>query len=732
MKSKLIPSTPETGSSSSDSELKPFEKASKDAFSTRVYDEINSKIGGNNPDQFLCLLIPGLILYQDDYKYDLKTDIKGPVIEANESRLANKMFDPYQMTNTDNGRALSYQYKMALDMLTQKINKKLALHKNKLRRLLISPYPYDFGDGIESKYTLQEVYFKLYDEYMDELYEWKKVIARTKEELKKQHNSDDDFENAYLEWYEDNAGDYLDKINEKKAKVLSVFSPNDMKILEGVLDSDSGAELQEARQNLYNLRKITPNGSYIYPISFEPKNWFEMIGTSFTPAELTESPEKITESIQRLSLRRLSLYYSIYDISVLVKNDLGSKEVNAKMESSMAARKEIERYSAKQLNMSNAFKVLIPALEIRSKAKSSISERALKKLISGAFLTVEEKDIPGILSAINNTTRKTLNVQDQFLEQSKELTEKLIKRIEEEAVNKNKPDSYASLLKPIQREIENLDTELEKLYQKLNVSTAIHENISDDALTEELISPTPPKGFTRIEFQTDASTLDKVSEYSSSVSNISSGISFLFNGRKMKSTSSSSSLDSLASSDTIVQISMDIAKVGIVREWFNPGIFSLTGDMFRLSETRIAPESDDINDKLEKRLERMRGTIFPCYPVSMVLARDIQIKFKYKGTLSEEERVMFERHASSNGSFLFFSGRDEHGKSDAEGVHTYFSDQTVTLKFDTTQIIGYYLQATPADKSTFLSDSGKDDSSMADFSENYRQIIENNLKKQPL
>ena len=180
---------------------------------------------------------------------------------------------------------------------------------------------------------------------------------------------------------------------------------------------------------------------------------------------------------------------------------------------------------------------------------------------------------------------------------------------------------------------------------------------------------------------------------------------------------------------------MHVVKIGIRRDWFNPGVFSLTGDMFRLSEALIAPTTDLSSKGFnESRLLEMQDKIFPCYPVSMVLARNMQIKFKYEEKIDEETRTLFEKHAMSNGGFLIFRGRDENGNSDLAGVHTYFTDQTVTLTFDTTQVIGYYLQATAPDKSSFLDgalseEDKKSYSSMADFSENYRLLIETAIKK---
>jgi|GEM_PF-488406 hypothetical protein len=712
------------------------------AFSSQVYDEIDSKIGGNGYNQFLCLLIPGIILRAEDFSYDVNKEIKGPVIEANECQLANKMFDPCTMTNSDNGRNLAYQYKMALDMLTPKVNKRLALHKNKLRKLLISPYPYDFGDGVENGYTLQEVYFRLYEEYTNEIYKWKKLLTETKMALREQYPLKEDYENAFMEWYEDNAEDYLDEINEKKSKVLAVFSPNDMKILEGILDSGSGAELQEARQTLYNYRKLTPTGGYIYPVSFEPKNWFEMIGTSFTSAELMDSPEKIIEKLQRLSLRRIFLYSGIYDICKTIGNDLGSTKLKPLMSSVLKYKTEVEHLTLKTFDAKLTPKVVIPILEIRSKSKIQLTDRMLDKLITSFPSVVEagskaEKDIKSIYKDLNSVSRNYLDAHDMYLEQSYELTTLLIRLVEEKEAKETKKSSYPALIKPLKNEIDALNEEISYLHQQLIISTAIHDNMDEDILQNDIVSPSTPKGFTKVEFETDAASLDVKTDYTTSASMISSGSMFLFNGNRSRKLSAAESKisSSLLNKKCTVQVSMNVAKIGINRDWFNPGIFSLTGDMFRLSETLISPSSDitaaGFNDK---RFLEMQNKIFPCYPVSMVLARNMQIKFKYQETLDEKTRETFEKHAKSNGGFLLFRGRDEHGNSDLEGVHTSFTDETVTLTFDTTQVIGYYLQATAPDKSTFLDGAISEDdkkvySTVADFGENYRLLIDAAVKK---
>ena len=76
------------------------------------------------------------------------------------------------MTGADNGMTLPYQYRSALDMLTPKLNAKIAKAKNQLRELLLTPYPFDFGDGDTKTYTLQEVFYRLYDDYVTAEQAW--------------------------------------------------------------------------------------------------------------------------------------------------------------------------------------------------------------------------------------------------------------------------------------------------------------------------------------------------------------------------------------------------------------------------------------------------------------------------------------------------------------------------------------------------------------------------------
>ena len=343
-----------------------------DDFASHFYDEVNNVIGGTNPNEKLTLLLPGIALTKSDFEYDYKNNAaKGPVIEANESRLANKLYDPFDMVGGDNGKTLEHQYRSALDMLTPKLNPIIANAKNQLRELLMKPFPYKFGpknikraeiwnaehtnlidapvdveepesDEIKT-FTFQEVFFRLYNNYVDQLAEWADQRQRRRELFAKQleHIVDEKernrrIENDYLQWYENNGEKWITAVNQKLSVLLSVFSATDMKIVEGILDSGSGAELQEARQTLNNTRKINPDGGYIYPVKFNPTNWFEYLDTSFTPVDLVNSPTAILDELKLLYTRRDYINSRITDISAQIPSTTDLDNAKKAVESARA------------------------------------------------------------------------------------------------------------------------------------------------------------------------------------------------------------------------------------------------------------------------------------------------------------------------------------------------------------------------------------------------------------
>ena len=218
-----------------------------------------------------------------------------------------------------------------------------------------------------------------------------------------------------------------------------------MKILEGVLDSGTGAELQEARQALNGVRKLTPNGSYVYPVRFNPPNWFEMLGTSFTPTDMAKSTEAIASDIQTYSIRRMQLYSYIEDIAALITNS----KITPLLKRVDTVKKQMEKALTKVASVygENArdYVVKSPFADIQPFLKRSVSMQLVQRLAQNARLQEQSKmDDAQLAVRINRDIRTNINQRNRYVTAIKKLEEGIRSEIKEQNL-----ENIQSYLDPI-------------------------------------------------------------------------------------------------------------------------------------------------------------------------------------------------------------------------------------------------------------------------------------------
>jgi hypothetical protein len=707
------------------------------SFFDMIYDKINNVIGGNNPNQFLCITIPGQALSQEDFAFDYKNNApKGPTIEANESRLANKLFDPCHVTGADNGMTLPYQYRSALDTLTPKLNAKIATAKNQLRELLLTAYPYDFGDGSSKTYTLQEVFYRLYDDYVAAEEVWAEKQNQAKGKFRKEYPGTDSASNAkyndaYLEWYETIAQSEITVLNEKRSKVLSVFSPNDMDILAGILDSGSGAELEQARQILQNTQKLTPDGGYVYPVKFNPIGWFELLQTSFTPVDLLKTPDALAMQLQSLSSRRITISARMNEIAALIPNDatvtsLQTQVTNAQTDLTTAQGNLLQVYGA------GAKTIISAAFDVASLFPGGAVPKSILTKLAGGLTLPSGKNIDTLVSELTEKLVDGEKAQSALVNAAQNLSTAMMS-----AITQNGLSNLKDLLSPMKEQLDQIDAQILNVQTQIQLAAAINQKPNDtgkvvdqDTSVAAVAPPEVPAGYTQILIEASSATMDTQTDKQASASASTFGVNFWFGGySSSKSEASSNFANSTGSESSNIQVGMNIAKVEIEREWFNPGVFALTRDMFNVSTSHVSPK-DDFVTMSDDRLKAMNGGyILPCYPTAIVIARDISIKITTNESLTSSFADSVENHASQGGGFLFFSGSSSSSSSSSKsGAHTHSYDNSVTIKFDTPQIIGYYIEAIPSDKSTLLDDVSGDASAagfvtISKFVEDYKAML---------
>lgn len=681
-----------------------------------MYDKINEVIGGDNANQYFCMTFPATLLAKESYEYDYKKGKAKPLtVEMKESRLANKMFDPCNITGADNGRSLAQQYSSALDMLTPKLNQKIQDAKTNLRDMLMSPYPYDFGKGMETGLTLQQVFYRLYDQWVGMKKEWSKIQSDKKAELAKKYGSgskedNEKQQNEYLEWYETVAESYLEGLNEQYGKILAVFSPNDMKIIEGVLESGSGAELEEAREMLNNVRKSNPNGGYIYPITLSPENWFELLDNSFTGVDLLASPEALSEKMYLLSNQKLNLTSQINSLSSALPKD---DELQKKIDAVKTAKDEIDNRESALISSygQGAKSVLNAALSIASvMGAGGVAVSVLERLVSKS--DVEKKD--GLVDELTKTISATADSQTKYINASQALS-----NAQEDYIKTKNLVALKELIEPLKSQLEDIDHQISDLNKQIQMSSAI--NNSDVKDGDGGVAPNSvPKGYTQIVITASSKSMDKSSSQSASSTSQSCGAGFFFCGGKSESSSAQSAYESFSKDESCtIQIGMSVAKVEIERDWFNPGVFALSGDMYNVSSQKFSPDGS-YSGFDQKRFSDMYKCIFPAYPTAFIVARDVTVKLTTSQAVSSATSSAMEEHASSGGGFLFFSARkSSSSSSSSSSAHVQSNGKSVTIRFTDPQVLGYYMEATAPDKSTYI-----DNNTSADRSVGYVTIME--------
>lgn len=696
------------------------------SFADQLYDKITSVIGGNNPNQFFCMSLPGMQIDKSLYSYDIENNQpKPPLVEANESKLVNRLFDACKMTGSDNGRHLQTQYKSALDMLTPQLNGKLFDAKSKLRKVLMTPYPYNFGEGLTTGFTLQQVFYRLYGDYVDAKQVWAKVQLEKKIELDAKYpgetkDSNRNKQNDYLDWYETTAESQLLKVQEKLGKVLNVFSPGDMEIITGILDSGAGREIAEARQTLANVQKLNPDGGYVYPVTLYPENWFNLLDTSFTPIDLLESPTALAQQLSVLMVQRSNLAMTIDSFLNILPDPAMLTDLKAKQENAEKALQEAKDAVAKVYSdiTSDTLKLVI---DIIGRSNDKDKGTALAGTTS-RILNIDPDKAKNIITALAGNASRCMKAQDDLIAAAQNATDRALEYFQQKNLLQ-----YKQMLLPLQTQLARTESDIADIRQQIGLSTVMQQaNKPKDG--SDVTPNVVPDHFAQVLIESTMASVRQSSSNATSASASSSHSSFFFGGYS-SSRSHRESVDSSQSetSNIKIQIGMSIAKVGIGREWFNPGVFLLTKDMYNTSSKKISPNSKGKPFQKE-RFDAMNDCAFPCFPVAFIIARDVTIKFSSDTSMSNSFAQSVEDHSSSGGGFFIFGGNSSSSSNSSRSNSCATSSaNSVTVRFTSPQILGYYLEATPADESVTLSEvrSGNSDYiSILDFIKNFQIMLD--------
>lgn len=700
-----------------------------------LYEKITDVLGGDNPNQYLCLTLPGTIINPEKYKYDL-SGVKPAHVKANESRLVNKLFDACFITGADNGKMLPNQYKTALSMLSPKLNKDLFELKNQLRKVLMTPYPYDFGEGVVYDLNVEQVFYRLYNDYVEEKAKWSKAQLAKKAELEDLIIDPVAREDKYLEWYGAVAESERVHLEEKRGRVLSVFSPDDMNIINAILNCGVGGEIEQARSTLDMVEELSPDGGYIYPVSLYPDNWFELLESSFTGMDLLESPAALSQKLRTLQLQRKNVLSQIGRLASTIPSDEKMKSTKEKFEkANQEYRKGVQNCTDTNLHVTKEVaSAIVDLCMMDGEGNAMVPDQdAIERVTNKETKDgqkIKKSDIQAIIEKIGKNAIACSRAQTDAVAAGEECAKAAIEWCE----TKNQMQ-MKKLLLPLQSNLGSLNDEIEELKSQIQISRAANKpeegGSSEEAIAADVMPNKSDDYFTQVIIDTTMSAVTSTSSKESSSSQSRTSASFFLGGYSSSESNSRNKESAYEEkSDMSIQIGMNVAKVQIERSWFNPGVFQLSRDMFNFSEQKIAPSANvpfgrENVEGIRKRFDEMNKCILPSFPVAFVIAKDVSIKFTSATSVSASFAETVESHASKGGGFLCFSTNGSSASSGStSGAVANSSANSVTVRFTAPQILGYYMQAIPEDESSHINATNVKDISIVGFISSFKLMID--------
>jgi hypothetical protein len=349
-----------------------------------IYDQLASVLGGTDPNQFMTMQIPGTILDQSSYSYDT-TARKPPTVAKAESDLVDQMFDIAEVSASSNGQRVSDQYLQALSVLVPRFDAEMPELKTRLRAYLNQPAPSDATvDGVPFTGTLGAYYFALDEAWLAVKSAWETEVIANRE------SKDPD---AFLDWYEGVAEGRLALIDAADGRLLSVFAPSDMNAILGALASGPGGAIEEAVDQVLDLRVPSPDGGYVYPVELIPDNWFLDLASDIDPVNLLADPQFIALTI---AARRQAIQASIGQIQSLLSQIPTSGDLAA---AAAALKTAQASYTSAQNALLNTYAAnTVTAVEMYLAAETGGATESLADLnADAAAVSKAAKDpVPGL------------------------------------------------------------------------------------------------------------------------------------------------------------------------------------------------------------------------------------------------------------------------------------------------------------------------------------------------
>ncbi|WP_109299291.1 hypothetical protein [Aquimarina sp. AU474] len=730
-------------------------------FTSILYDGIVNAVGNNNPYQMFALNWPATVLDEGALDWDAnETDYVMPAdVRALTSQLLDMYIPPSPITQTDGSR-VSDRYMSTINGLGPIPNSELInlqkIIRDKLQQTIVIN---ENGEDVEV--TVTQWFDRLYSKYLSAKKSWDKAQTEERARIESQYpNQPDKQNNAYLEWYNINARSFLNEINEAHQNLLAEFPLREWEAAISILDTSNDQDLMRAKGQIRDFRIPIPieyGGGEYAPSTAVPLTWSTDLKTKVGKLDMLSTP---AARFQDISTSVRALQSEIQAWSAIMPDITDEETKNRLAEFKTALNTfALERTTLAQ-NWGESVYVVVEAVAAYTTSFSTTTEKFVSAMTKTA---VGDQDLTqNLANAIHSSyglgageatyarvtefTEKIVNQQNGVWEQQDKALNAgstlagaatawlesqgrqtnlkwIFSYIEQLKIRlDNLRQVQAQLLqssmvmwkKMFDPDVENQD-EIKGAYVPLT-ENAISQN-NDGAMTprsdyDKLNEPDAyasnnPDTWTEILMTLEKGQMESTERMSTTFTKREWGANFFFGSYGSQQQSQTSDFaNEFMSEDSKIQIGMLVKKVNMRRNWMDPSILQKSSNYFRSGNTRFTANSDITTKKIlenEDLQAELQKTTLPCYPVSLLIAKDVSIKMNFDFSLTERVKQFASSTASAGGGFFLFNSSSVDSSSDSsESVSVNTETGELVVKFKSPQVIGYYLALSPPDESQEL------------------------------
>lgn len=721
-------------------------KTTTGPFLKTILDEL-TKLFAPNSGQVFALQIPGRCLSQDQYAWDTTAagihgqSIKPAAVTESEFRLTDQLYNVGNVVSTPNGLNLSLVYEQCLNNLVPSPQQtSITRQQDQVRKWLMTDVPITgwVKDLVRSQRTqpnsdaavspetsapraisapsatspeksLKPTFpvlnklteegkinrMELADALMIEYLTAKQAWEAERDELILALKSDNtDAATRHL--------NHVTAIREgqlasKYADAVVRGHSHTVRQYLGYLDIKSAAELlQDAKDALRNSASSSLDGSMtIYPVQFQPIDWFQGLYTNFTVEDLFMNPDLIAQALdaksKQLDILNTQLVY--LQRSPSSGHDFEESQGTIDVAQSMYDQAQVEFYTTYTNNVTSLAKTCINASgefvmdEFVKLAKASgISE--------AAFLNIEQ------------AMAKITSAQLAIVQVSRAYTHVFsAKSLAQAAETANETIRITADIIALTREVDELTSYLRVLrFGNAKATTATDSlkfaSVDDVDLIPKEITSSP----SRWQEVTITHTIDNPFSSESKFDSSKEDCSFFHKPESFSASGKDSPLSNISS--VTVEVGFRCTLVTVDRgRWFQPQFFKQSNSFCHVDE-KVSwskwPQDFKTTDNLIAQglhgaFDDINKYLMPAFPTGFLIAKDITIKVLQTSAEVRSSAVAFEKAVASSADILCWSTSSPHDQSSGKTYAYAQADDGYVIRIPGPQIMGYMLQFTDPD-----------------------------------